>query len=117
MDSETAIEALGALAQATRLEVFRLLVKHEPQGLAAGEIAKRLGVAHNTLSTHLAGLTRAGLTRAERHSRSIIYRADLAAIQELVAFLVQDCCGGVPEACAPPAAAKDCLPSRMSADA
>ncbi|MCI0466616.1 MAG: ArsR family transcriptional regulator, partial [Beijerinckiaceae bacterium] len=99
MNSDQAIEALAALAQETRLGVFRLLVKHEPQGLPAGEIARRLGVAHNTLSAHLAGLTRAGLTTAERQSRSIIYRANIAAIQRLAEFLIEDCCGGVPEAC------------------
>src|SRR5450631_983652 len=101
MDSEKAILALAALAQATRLDVFRLLVKHEPEGLPAGEIARRLGVAHNTLSAHLGGLTRAGLTKAQRHSRSIVYRADLAALQRLASFLAEDCCGGLPAACEP----------------
>lgn len=101
MENETAIETLAALAQATRLDVFRLLVKHEPAALSAGDIARRLGAPHNTLSAHFAVLSRAGLIRAERQSRSIIYRADLGAIQRLVAFLVEDCCGGRPEACAP----------------
>ncbi|PNG27317.1 ArsR/SmtB family transcription factor [Methylocella silvestris] len=101
MESETAIERLAALAQATRLDVFRLLVRHEPDGLSAGEIARRIGVPHNTLSTHFSILARAGLIRAERQSRSIIYRADLGAIGRLAAYLVEDCCGGRPGACGP----------------
>ena len=72
MESDAAILAFAALAQPTRLDVFRLLVEHEPDGLAAGDIARRLNVPHNTMSTHLATLTRAGLIDAERHSRSII---------------------------------------------
>jgi DNA-binding transcriptional ArsR family regulator len=101
MDKESAINILSALAQATRLDVFRLLVKSEPDGLPAGEIARRIGAPHNTLSTHLAVLTRAGLIEAQRQSRSIIYRADLGAVGGLIGFLVDDCCGGRPEACAP----------------
>ncbi len=101
MENELAIENLAALAQGTRLDVFRLLAKHEPVGLPAGEIARQLGTPHNTLSAHFTVLSRAGLIRAERHSRSIIYRADLGAIQRLVAFLIEDCCGGAPGACAP----------------
>lgn len=116
MDNDTAIQALAALAQATRLDVFRLLVKHEPQGLPAGEIARRLGVAHNTLSAHLAGLARAGLAKAERHGRSIVYCANLAGIRRLAAFLVEDCCGGVPEARGPVMADRACFPSKASAD-
>jgi DNA-binding transcriptional ArsR family regulator len=75
MDTEIAIGALAALAQSTRLDVFRMLVGHEPDGLPAGQIARELKVPHNTLSTHLAILTRAGLIRAQR-KRSIIYRVD-----------------------------------------
>ncbi|WP_441255858.1 metalloregulator ArsR/SmtB family transcription factor [Tardiphaga sp. 285_C5_N1_2] len=96
-----AIEALGALAQETRLEAFRLLVKNEPDGVAAGELARDIGVPQNTMSTHLAILTRAGLVTGERHSRSIIYRANLATFQALTLFMIQDCCGGSPELCAP----------------
>ena len=77
MESEQAILALAALAQSTRLDVFRLLVKHEPEGLAAGDIAKALAVPQNTMSSHLAILSRAGLVTAQRFSRSIVYRADL----------------------------------------
>ena len=101
MDSEQAITALAALAQGTRLDTFRLLVKHEPDGIPAGELARRLDVPQNTLSTHLAILSRAGLVSGERHSRSIIYRADLQAFRKLTLFMIQDCCGGSPELCAP----------------
>ena len=101
MESILAIAALGALAQATRLDTFRLLVKHEPDGMAAGDIARRLDVPQNTMSAHLAILARAGLVRSERHSRSIIYRADLDALRELMLFLVKDCCAGNADLCAP----------------
>ncbi|ALJ12394.1 ArsR/SmtB family transcription factor [Sphingopyxis macrogoltabida] len=101
MESESAISALGALAQGTRLGVFRLLVRHEPDGLAAGEVARQLEVPQNTMSAHLAILARAGLVRSERHSRSIIYRADLDALRGLMLFLVHDCCAGSAELCAP----------------
>jgi ArsR family transcriptional regulator, arsenate/arsenite/antimonite-responsive transcriptional repressor len=101
MESEQAIMALGALAQNTRLDVFRRLVRHEPEGIAAGELARLLQVPQNTMSSHLAILSRAGLVKAQRHSRSIIYRADLEAFQSIALFLLQDCCGGKPEICAP----------------
>lgn len=100
MESEDAILALAALAQSTRLDVFRLLVRREPKGLAAGDIAKALAVPHNTMSSHLSILTRAGLVSSERHSRSIVYRADLTTLERLALFLLQDCCGGKPELCA-----------------
>jgi len=101
MKNELAIDALSALAQPTRLEAFRLLVRQEPEGLPAGEIARRLEVPHNTMSTHLAILTRTGLISVERQSRSMIYRAELAAVRELVVFLLKDCCNGQPALCAP----------------
>ncbi|MBU1539748.1 MAG: metalloregulator ArsR/SmtB family transcription factor [Alphaproteobacteria bacterium] len=101
MESEAAMLALAALAQPTRLETFRLLVRHEPQGLAAGEIASRLAVPANTLSAHLGLLSRAGLITAERRSRSIIYRADLDRLRELVVFLLNDCCQGRADLCEP----------------
>lgn len=101
MDTDTAVAALGALAQSTRLEAFKLLVRHEPSGLPAGEIAAQLSIPQNTLSTHLAVLTRAGLARADRQGRSIIYRADLAGFRELNLFLLRDCCAGSPVVCAP----------------
>src|SRR3979490_56533 len=101
MESEHAILALAALAQTTRLDVFRLLVKHEPDGLAAGDIAQALAGPQNTLSSHLGVLPRAGLISAQRHSRSIVYRADLARLQAVVLFMLRDCCDGRPEICAP----------------
>jgi DNA-binding transcriptional ArsR family regulator len=101
MESELAILALAALAQSTRLETFRLLVKHEPDGVPAGEIARRLEVPHNTMSAHLNVLSRAGLVRSERQSRSIIYRANLERFRQVMTYLLRDCCGGHPEVCAP----------------
>lgn len=101
MESLDAANALDALAQVTRLEVFRLLVRHEPDGLAAGEIARQLGVPANTMSTHLAVLTRTGLATSQRQSRSIIYRANIAALRNLMLFLAKDCCGGREELCGP----------------
>jgi DNA-binding transcriptional ArsR family regulator len=101
MEPENAILALAALAQSTRLEVFRLLVKHEPNGLAAGDVARALAVPQNTMSSHLSILSRAGLVSAQRFSRSIVYRADLAHLQAVMLFLLRDCCDGRPEICAP----------------
>ena len=101
MDTEIAISALGALAQSTRLDAFRLLVRHEPDGLPAGEVARQLDAPQNTVSAHLAILTRAGLLRSERHSQSIIYRADLDGLKGLMLFLVKECCAGSPDLCAP----------------
>lgn len=101
MDKTRVVDTLSCLAQATRLEVFRLLVAAEPEGLAAGEIAQALGIPHNTLSSHLAILTRAELAWGERRSRSIIYRASLATLSQALTYLVKDCCGGRPEICAP----------------
>ena len=101
MESSDAIAALSALAQDTRLEAFRLLVKHQPAGLPAGDIARLLHVPQNTMSAHLAILARAGLVASERHSRSIIYRADLERFRGVMLFLLKDCCNGKPEVCAP----------------
>jgi DNA-binding transcriptional ArsR family regulator len=110
MELETAILALAALAQSTRLDVFRLLVKHEPEGLAAGDIARAIAVPQNTMSSHLAILSRAGLVSAQRFSRRIVYRADLARFQAVVLFMLRDCCDGRPEICAP--LIEDLTPSR-----
>jgi ArsR family transcriptional regulator, arsenate/arsenite/antimonite-responsive transcriptional repressor len=101
MESEDVILALAAFAQPTRLDVFRLLVKREPDGMAAGDIAKALAVPQNTMSAHLAILSRAGLVAGQRASRSIIYRADLARFQAVMLFMLRDCCDGRPEICAP----------------
>ncbi|RYY17923.1 MAG: transcriptional regulator [Alphaproteobacteria bacterium] len=114
MDNEPAIAALGALAQGTRLDTFRLLVKHEPDGLPAGEVARLLEIPQNTMSAHLATLARAGLVRSERQSRSIIYRADLDRLRDLMLFLVKDCCGGRADLCAPLIAAlTPCCPAEQ----
>lgn len=101
MESDTAILALAALAQPTRLETFRLLVRHEPEGLAAGEVARALSVPQNTLSSHLSVLARAGLVTSERHGTTITYRADLHRLRAVVGFVLKDCCGGRAEICAP----------------
>jgi DNA-binding transcriptional ArsR family regulator len=101
MDELNALTALAALSQATRLQTFRLLVSREPDGVPAGELAREIGVPQNTLSTHLAILANSGLVHGERHSRSIIYRADVECLRQLVLFLLKDCCGGRPELCAP----------------
>jgi len=101
MDDGSTIMALSALAQPTRLAVFRLLISREPDGLPAGEIAETLGVPHNTMSTHLSILARAGLVTATRRSRSIVYQASLDQLRQMVTFLLKDCCGGRPEICAP----------------
>lgn len=101
METLTVIATFAALSQETRLEVFRLLVRHEPEGLAAGEIARQLEVPHNTMSAHLAVLTRAQLAVSQRQGRSIIYRANLDHMKKTVQFLVRDCCAGLPEVCEP----------------
>lgn len=99
MDTLNAIEALGALSQETRLEAFRTLVRHEPEGLPAGEIARLLSVPQNTMSTHLAILVNAGLAVSRRDGRSVVYRARLATMEGLVGYLLKDCCQG--HACLP----------------
>lgn len=93
MESSTAIDALGALAQEHRLALFRLLVQAGGQGLSAGTIADALGVPNSSLSFHLAQLTRAGLIRQQRTGRSLIYSADYAAMNNLVGYLMENCCG------------------------
>lgn len=101
MESKNAIEALGALAQETRLAVFRLLVKAGAAGMTAGTIAKTLEVAPSTLSSHLSILERAGLLQSWRVQRQIFYAADYLGVRDLLAFLTEDCCQGRPEICAP----------------
>jgi ArsR family transcriptional regulator, arsenate/arsenite/antimonite-responsive transcriptional repressor len=94
-----AISALAALAQPTRLAIFRLLIKHEPVGITAGVIADTIGAPHNTLSSHLAILVRAGLLRSARDGRTIIYRSNVEGMRALIGFLVSECCDGHPELC------------------
>ena len=101
MENESAMLVLGGLAQGTRLDTFRLLVRHEPDGMAAGDIARALDVPQNTMSAHLAVLSRAGLVTSQRHSRSIVYRANIDILRSLTVFLVKDCCEGRPELCEP----------------
>jgi ArsR family transcriptional regulator len=95
------ISGLSALAQTTRLQAFRLLVKHEPDGLAAGEIARALEVPQNTLSSHLSVLSQADLVSSRRQGTTIIYRANLEHLGAVISFLLKDCCGGRSEICAP----------------
>jgi len=102
VDAGQAIAALGALAQEHRLALFRLLVQAGEDGMAAGDIAAALGVPNSSLSFHLAQLTRAGMVRQERRHRSIIYRADYAATNALVGYLMENCCAGAE--CGAPAA-------------
>ena len=99
MDDDTLITAFAALAQPTRMQVFRLLMREGPDGLPAGEIAHRLGVPQNTLSTHLAVLARGRLVRKRRDGRRIIYAADLQGVRDMIRFLTRDCCHGRPEKC------------------
>jgi DNA-binding transcriptional ArsR family regulator len=94
MEMKQAIDALGGLAQETRLKAFRMLVEAGPAGLPAGQIGEALGLAPATLSFHLAGLTRAGLARSRQEGRFVIYSADYAAMNALVGFLTDNCCQG-----------------------
>lgn len=101
MNSAAAVEALGALAQEHRLALFRLLVQAGDDGMPAGAIAEMLGVPNSSLSFHLAQLTRAELIQQRRQGRSLIYTADYGAMNALVGYLMENCCGGA--ACAPTA--------------
>jgi DNA-binding transcriptional ArsR family regulator len=101
MGTKTAIQALGALAQETRLAIFRLLVERGPEGLAAGAIAEALDLPPSSLSFHLAQLSHAGLIIQRRQSRSLIYTVDFDAMGELMGYLSENCCGGNPSACLP----------------
>ena len=103
MELKQTVAALAALAQETRLAVFRLLVEAGPEGLCAGDIGARLKVPAATLSFHLAQLANAGLVQARQQSRFIFYSADFAAMNGIVAFLTENCCGGKP---CPPAKVK-----------
>ena len=101
MEFHDGVTCLSALAQDSRLQIFRLLVQAGPNGLAAGEIARRLGIPAHTLSTHLNILAHSGLVRARRASRSRIYAAQYDAFPQLLTFLLEDCCQGRPAVCAP----------------
>jgi ArsR family transcriptional regulator len=104
MKARDVIDALGALAHEHRLAVFRLLVERGPEGLPAGHIGKRLGVAPSSLTFHLQGLQRAGLISQRRESRQLIYSADFDSMNKVIGYLTENCCAGsqcAPE-CAPP---------------
>ena len=104
METTEAVATLSALAQGSRLTIFRLLVQAGAEGMAAGSIGEKLELPPATLSFHLAGLTRAGLARSRQDGRYIIYTADFDAMNALVGFLTENCCGGAscaPAACAP----------------
>jgi DNA-binding transcriptional ArsR family regulator len=101
METKAAVSSLSALAHEGRLAAFRLLVQAGPDGLPAGEIARRLEILPNTLSTSLNVLSHAGLVRSRRAGRSIIYSAAYDSMREVLAFLMEDCCAGKPEICAP----------------
>ena len=110
MEKTDAVAALAALAQDNRLDVFRLLVQAGPEGLSAGAVAEALDLAPNTLTFHFDRLRNAGLVSARRDGRSIIYAARYEAMNDLIGFLTENCCGGVP--CAP---APACKPARKRA--
>jgi DNA-binding transcriptional ArsR family regulator len=101
MELDAAAACLAALSHPGRLQVFRLLVRAGVMGLPAGEIARRLAVLPNSLSANLNVLAHAGLVRARRQGRSIIYTAEYERMRGLLGFLVEDCCGGQPEICSP----------------
>jgi len=107
MQLPTAVEALSALAHPSRLAVFRLLVRAGPDGMPAGEIAREIGALPNTLSTHLNILSHAGLIQSRREGRSVIYSADYQGMRALLGFLMEECCAGRPEICAPVELAAD----------
>jgi len=108
MHTKEAIEAMSALAQEHRMEVFRLLVKEGPAGLPAGVIASRLKISPSSLSFHIAQLERAGLVSSRRDSRHINYAVDIEGMRDLLEFLTEDCCNGQPELCGGLAAVTTC---------
>ena len=101
MDKKSTLDALAALSQETRLDVFRLLIRAGKQGMQAGEIAEALDVRQNTMSSRLSILLQAGLLRNHREGRAIRYFADMEGLRGVLAFLMEDCCGGRPEICQP----------------
>lgn len=101
MNDDSALSALAALAHPTRLATFRLLVRHEPEGLSTGELVTELGLSQSTFSTHLAVLAKAGLVTADKQGRQQIQRASIDALRALMTFLAKDCCQGRAELCEP----------------
>lgn len=117
MKKASALAALAALAQENRLDVFRLLVEAGPHGMSAGAVAAALGLAPNTLTFHFDRLRHAGLVAVQRNGRSMIYTASFETMNALLAFLTENCCGGLPEKCAPGPRLQACSPqARQSAN-
>ena len=112
MEKTDAVAALAALAQDNRLDVYRLLVQAGPEGMPAGAVAEALDLAPNTLTFHFDRLRNAGLVTSRRESRSIIYAARFEAMNDLVSFLTENCCGGHPDKCTP---VRVCKPVRKPA--
>jgi len=106
MEKTAAVTALAALAQENRLDIFRLLVEVGPDGMAAGQVAEKLGLAPNTLTFHFDRLRFAGLVAVRRDGRSMIYAARFEAMNDLVSFLTENCCQGAQEKCVPVALCK-----------
>lgn len=101
MGTDKALSALAALSHPTRLSAFRLLVEHEPAGLATGQLVKASGLAQSTFSTHLAVLAKAGLVTSQQQGRQQVQRASVDALRGLMLFLAKDCCKGSPDLCEP----------------
>lgn len=101
MNTEDALSMLAALSHPTRLGAFRLLVEHEPHGLATGGLVEASGLSQSTFSTHLAVLAKAGLVSADKQGRQQIQRANIAGLRDLMLFLAKDCCKGRPDLCEP----------------
>jgi DNA-binding transcriptional ArsR family regulator len=110
METKKAIAAFAALAQETRLRIFRLLVRRGPEGLPAGKIAERLAIPANTLSFHLSHLARAGLIESRRAGRIVFYAMSERGIRGLTGYLIKDCCRDSPRLCSPAAPAEPCCP-------
>lgn len=101
MQEDEALAVLAALSHPTRLFTFRLLVRHEPEGLTTGALVEAIGLTQSTVSTHLAVLAKAGLVRSEKHGRNFIQRAEIDALRAVMIFLARDCCQGRAELCDP----------------
>lgn len=101
MDTSDALSILSALGHPTRLDAFRLLIRHEPDGLSTGELVQASGLTQSTFSTHLAVMVKAGLVLSEKRGRQQIQRADLDALRGLMIYLAKDCCQGRAELCEP----------------
>ena len=111
MDERQALIVFGALSQETRLRLLRLLVSAGPDGIAAGALAEKVEVSPSNVSFHLKELERAGLVTTRRDARSIVYSAEYDTLSGLLRFLMEDCCSGRPEICAPTVAASCCTPA------